>query len=165
LFAGCRTADLNPPTPRADTGYVDFYTKTNMDLSWEIKRADEKSGEMRTLYSEFNPPAANILRLAAPAGTNHFSVWVKNEVTTGPQTVVVQVENSMVTPVHVILTPAGETAVESKVYAFRGSAKGYGRGTKIATQESLVFRISAVAGNPQTYQPKERTAYFSPEPK
>src|SRR5689334_22379785 len=77
-LVGCRTADLNPPAPRARTGYVDFYTDKNLDLSWEIKRADGRKGAMRTVFSEFDPPAENILRLDAPAGTNHFSVWFRN---------------------------------------------------------------------------------------
>ena len=165
VLAGCRTADLNPPAPRADTGYVDFYTDKDLDLSWEIKRADERKGAMRTVFSEFDPPAENILRLAAPAGTNHFSVWFRNVATTGPQLVMVQVANAMVTPVHVTLKRSGSTSVESKEYSFRGSAKGYGRGAKFSSEEHAVFDIGAVASNPQNYQPKQRMAYFSPAAK
>lgn len=161
-FAGCRTADLDPPAPRANIGYVDFYTDKNLDLSWEVKRVSEKTGELRTVFSEFDPPAENILRLVAPAGTNHFSVWFKNVATTGPQLVAVQVANAMVTPVHVTLKRSGSTTVESKEYSFRGSAKGYGRGAKITSEEHAVFDISAAAGNPQDYQPKQRMPYFSP---
>jgi len=165
ILVGCRTADLNPPAPRAHTGYVDFYTDKNLDLSWEIKQADEYKGAMRTVFSEFNPPAENILRLAAPAGTNRFSVWFRNVATTGPQIVRVQVANAMVAPVHVTLKRSGSTAVESKEYSFRGSAKGYGRGAKITSEEHAVFDISAAASIPQNYQPKGRMSYFSPAAK
>jgi len=161
-LAGCHTADLNPPAPRANTGYVDFYTDKNLDLSWEIKRASEKTGELRTAFSEFDPPAENILRLAAPAGKHRYSVWFKNVASTGPQLVVVEVTNGMVTPVHVTLKRSGTTSVESKQYSFRGSAKGYGRGAKFTSEEHAVFDISAAAGNPQDYQPKQRMPYFSP---
>ena len=165
VLAGCRTADLNPDAPRANTGYVDFYTEKNLDLSWEIKRANEKTREMRIVFSEFNPPAANILRLAAPAATNRFSVWFKNVATTGPQLVQVQVTDAMVSPVHVTLKPAGSTSVDTKEYSFRGSAKGYGRATKVVSEEHRVFDIGAVAAGPQNYQPKERMPYFALEAK
>ena len=92
LAAGCTSPDVNPSAPRANTGYVDFYTDSNLDLSWEVKWARDQSGEMRTAFSRFTPLVGNILRLAAPAGTHRFQVWFINEVTTEPRAVVAQVE-------------------------------------------------------------------------
>ena len=165
LAAGCSTPDINPQVPRADTGYVDFYTDTNQGLTWQVKRASESGVEMRTVFCEYKPLPANILRLAAPPGAYRFEVWFMNQVTTGPQTVLVQVENSKVTPVHVTLTAAGETSIDTKEYGFHGSAKRYGRGTKIRTEESQAFQIGTVPGNALAYQPKERMPYFSQAPK
>ena len=73
----------------------------------------------------------------------------------------VQVVDGEVTPVHVTLAPAGSTAVERKTYRMGGSAKGYARGTKISSDQSSVFQIGAVAGNPQAYGPKEGMPYWS----
>jgi hypothetical protein len=84
MIAGCSTANVNPASPRANTGYVDFYTDSDLDLSWEIKCADERTGEMRTLFSEFKPLQDNIVRLAVPPGTHQFQVWVMNQATEGP---------------------------------------------------------------------------------
>ena len=165
LGFGCASPNVNPALPKANTGYVDFYTDKNLDLSWEIKWANQRTGEMRKVFSKFSPPDENILRLAAPAGTNCFSVWFKNVATTGPQLVTVQVANAMVTPVHVTLKRSGSTSVESKEFSFRGSAKGYGRGAKITSEVHAVFDIGAVASNPQNYQSKQRMAYFSPAAK
>ena len=160
-LTGCSTPNVNPPAPRAHTGYIDFYTDSDMGLSWEVKRADDRTGEMRAVFSEFKPVEGTILRLAAPPGNHRFQVWFTNQVTEGPQTVQVQVAEGKVTPVHVTLTPAGSTSVERKTYAFRGSAKGYARGTKIVSDQSSVFQIGAVAGNPQAYGPKEGMPYWS----
>ncbi len=159
--SGCSTANVNPASPRANTGYVDFYTDSDLDLSWEIKCADERTGEMRTLFSEFKPVQGNIVRLAVTPGTRQFQVWVMNQATEGPQPVQATIENAKVTPVHVTFKPAGTTTVERKVFRFGGSAKGYGRGTKIASDQDEVFKILAAAGTPQAYQPKERMPYFS----
>ena len=158
---GCSTPNVNPPAPRADTGYIDFYTDSDMDLSWEVKQADERTGEMRTVFSEFKPVQGTILRLAAPPGNHRFQVWFTNQVTEGPQTVQVQVADGRVTPVHVTLTPVGSTSVDRKDYAFRGSTKGYGSGTKIVSGQSPVYQISAEAGMPQAYAPKEGMPYWS----
>ncbi len=73
--AGCTSPNVNPPPPRANTGYVDFYADSSMDLAWEVKRAVGKTGEMRTVFSEFKPVKGTVLRLAAPPGTNRFQVW------------------------------------------------------------------------------------------
>ncbi len=165
LVPGCSTPDVNPSTPRPDTGYVDFYTDSDESLSWEIKRASESGGEMRKVFSEFKPVQGNILRLAAPAGSHRFEVWFLNRVTQGPQPVTVTVENRKVTPVHVTLAPIGTVTVESKVYGFRPSTRGYARGTKFVAEPNQAFQIGAVAGAAQTYQPKERMSYFSAQAK
>ena len=163
---GCSSPNVNPTHAHANTGYVDFYTDTDLSLSWEVKRASQPGAEMKTVFSEFSPVEGNILRLAAPPGSYQFQVWFINRVTQGPETVTVPVQGGEVTPVHVTLAPAGSTTVSSKEYGFRGSAKGYGRGTKIVTDPSQVFQIQAVAATPQAYQTKERMPYFSaPAPK
>ncbi len=158
---GCSTPNVNPPAPRAHTGYVDFYTDSDLGLSWEVKLADKRTGKLRTVFSEFKPVEGSILRLAAAPGKHRFQVWFINQFTEGPQTAQVQVEDGKVTPVHVTLTPASPTFVRQKNYAFRGSAKGYGRGTKITTEEGEVFHIGLDARVPEAYQPKEQKPYWS----
>src|SRR5215471_12489319 len=162
-LTGCSTPAVNPSKPHANTGYVDFYTDSPLDLSWEIKRAEK--GEMQTVYSEFDPVPGTVLRLAAPPGTHKFEVWVMNRVTEGPQSLDVSLEDGKITPVHVSLTPGGKASVDRKVYGFRPSAKGYGRGTKIVTDESSVYKIGATAESSRPYQRKEKMPYYAAEPK
>ncbi len=164
IIAGCSTPNVNPPSPRANTGYVDFYTDADLELSWEVKRAEEPGGELRTVYSELKPVTGTILRLATPPGSYQFQVWFMNQATEGPQTVAVQVENGRITPVHVTLKPAGSTSVDQKEYGFRGSAKRYGRGTKFITEQNQVYQVGLLTQPLQSYQPKERMAYFSAAP-
>ncbi|HEY5913528.1 MAG TPA: hypothetical protein VJA21_23320 [Verrucomicrobiae bacterium] len=161
MSAGCRTGDLNPPVPRANTGYVDFYTDSSGQLSWKVRRASEPTGEMRTVFSEFKPIPGNVLRLAAPPGTYRFEVWFSNQTTTGPQTVVVQVADARVTPVHVTLAPAGSASVVGQSYEYRSTARATRRVTKTSAQPQQVFQIGLTAGTPQAYQPKEQMSYWS----
>ncbi len=165
LVAGCRSLDVNPSAPRTSVGYVDFFTESNLDLSWEVKWAKDQSGEMKKAFSQFAPVEGNILRLAAPAGTHRFEVWFVNEVTTGPKTVVVQVANAKVTPVHVTLTPAGSASIDNQSYEYRPTARMTRRVTRIITEQQQVFQIGAVATTPQDYQPKQRMPYFAPDAK
>jgi hypothetical protein len=144
-------------------GYVDFYTDSSLSLSWEVKRAAEPGGEMKTVYSEFDPVQGTVLRLAAPPGNYRFQIWFMNQATEGPQTVQVQVADGKVTPVHVRLDSAGTTSIDRKVYGFRPSTKGFGHGTKIVVDENAVFRINALAEAPRAYDTKERMPYFSAE--
>jgi len=161
VCAGCSTPDVNPSAPRAKKGYVDFYTDTNEDLSWDVKRANQQTGELHTAFWEFKTLPGNILRLAVPAGTNRFEVWFNNEFTTGPQNVLVPVAKAKVTPVHVTLAPAGTTAVQTQSFVYRSTAHATRRVTRIGSQQQQVFCIGLVASVPQDYQPKERMSYFA----
>ncbi len=165
VFVGCSTPDINPPAPRAKTGYVDFYTDSNLGVSWKVKRAMEPDGELRSVFSEFKPVRGNILRLATPAGKHRFEVWFSNQVTTGPQTVDVEVGNASVTPVRVTLTPAGSTSVMGQAYEYRSTPKATRRVTRISGQEQNVYEIGATAAAPQEYRRKEEMPYFAPEAK
>lgn len=158
--AGCKTGQVNPASPRADTGYVDFYTDADEGLSWEVKETTE-GGETRTVYAGYKELTGNVLRLAAPAGTHRFTIWFYNLVTTGPQAVVVQVENARVTPVRISLTPAGSTAVVTKSYEYRPTALASRRVSRVATDKQQTLQIGAIAANPTDYQPKERMPYFA----
>jgi len=160
---GCGTT--NPASPRANTGYVDFFTDSDLGLSWEVKRASQPNGETQTVFSNFKPVEGTVLRLAAPPGKYRFQVWFMNTTTEGPQTVEVQVENGKVSPVHISLNPSGTASVDRKVYGFRPSAKGYGHGTKIKRDESVVYQIGAAAEPLQDYRPKEQMSYFSVDSK
>ena len=165
VSAGCSTPNVNPLAPRANTGYVDFYADSSLELSWEVKRGSENTGEMRTVFSELKPIEGTVLRLAAPPGRHRFQVWFMNQFTEGPQIVSVDVMDAKVTPIHVTLTLTGSAAVDRKVYGFRPSAKGYGRGTKIVTEQNESFQIGAVAETPREYRPKEQMPYFSSQSK
>lgn len=165
VSAGCRTPNVNPPAPRVHTGYVDFYTDSDLGLSWKVKRGSNQGGQMRPVFSEFKPIEGNILRLAAPVGTHRFEVWFSNEVTTGPQVVVVEVANAKVTPVHVTLVPKGSVAVVGQSYEYRPTARATRRVTRVGTEEQEMFQIGTSAGTPQDYRLKERMPYFNPGPK
>ncbi len=165
IEVGCTSPNVNPPAPRASTGYVDFYTDSELGLSWEIKRAPESGGEMRKVFSEFNPVEGTVLRLAAAPGRYRFQVWFINRVTDGPQTVLVEVANGKVTPVHVSLVPVGVASVENTQYEYRPTAKATRRVSRTGAEDNQTFRIGAVAEMPQAYQPKERMPYSAVPPK
>jgi hypothetical protein len=160
LCSGCATHNVNPPAPRANTGYVDFYTDSNVDLSWEVKRSNQGDHEMKTVFSEFDPLPGNILRLPAPPGVYHFQVWFMNLYTTGPEIVEVQVADAKVTPVHVTLSSSGITSANRTTYQYRPTVRATRAVPRIVTEEKQTFKISATVATPVDYQPKERMPYF-----
>ena len=161
----CSTPNVNPPSAHADTGYVDFYTDSDLELSWEVKWFDPRSAKLKTVFNQFQPVEGSVLRLASRPGRQRFQVWFINKVTEGPQAVEVDVENGKVTPVHVSLTQAGKTSVDRKSYVRRATVRGSRRAVNIATDEQGIYRIAAAAETPQAYQPKERMSYWSVMPK
>lgn len=161
----CSTPNANPPSARADTGYVDFYTDSDLELSWEVKRFDPRSAKLKMVFNQFQPVEGSVLRLASPPGRQRFQIWFINKVTEGPQAVEVDVENGKVTPVHVTLTQAGQTSVDRKSYVRRATVRGGRRAVNVATDEQGIYQIGAAAETAQTYQPKERMPYWSLVPK
>jgi hypothetical protein len=162
-LAGCATTkDVNPAGPKANTGYVDFHTDFDSDLSWEIKRSDLQTGAMKTVYSEFEPLPGSVLRLAAPPGKYRYQVWFMNQATEGPETVQVDVVDSKVTPVRVTLTPTGQRMVKQESYGYHASGRGYNRGTKTTSELNEVYRIAGIAEPARDYQSKERMPYYRP---
>ena len=161
LFGGCGTPSRNPSSPRTNTGYVDFYTDMDLDLYWQIKETDPATGKLKIVFREFKSVDGNILRLPSTPGSHQFQVWVMNCITDGPKTVQVQVEDGKVTPVRIVLQPLGAVSIDRKEYGFRGSTKGYGRGTKIITDENEVYRIVPTARSGEPYRPSEKMPYVA----
>lgn len=162
VISGCSTSSPNPSAPKANTAYVDFYTDSSLDLIWQIKRADSKKGDLRTVFSDYEPVQGTLLRLAAPPGTQQFEVWIVNRITTGPQPVRLQMMDGKITPVHITLTSEGTNYVQTKVYGFRPSAKGYGRGTKITREQEQVYQIGVAVEDPVAYRVKQQMPYYQP---
>jgi hypothetical protein len=162
FLSGCASPNQNPASPRLHTGYVDFYTDTDMDLSWQVKWLDEKAGTARTVFSEFEPVPGNILRLAATPGKQRYQIFFINRATEGPQVVEIEVDDGKITPVHIELTPVGTTQVDRQDYAVRGSAKGYGRKRKFYNDTNQIYKISATPQPEQNYRVKEQMPYWSP---
>ena len=161
-ITGCISSNPDRASPQANTGYVDFYTDTNQQLAWEVKRFDERTGELRTEFSKVQPLPGNLLRVPVVPGNHQFRIWFLNRATEGPKSVEVPVENGKVTPVHVSLDRTGTIAVNNEVYGGRRSTRGYGSGQKTVTDEMDRYKINAVSETPQAYQPMERMAYFKP---
>jgi hypothetical protein len=161
IFSGCTTlVNPHPPSPLANTGFVDLYCESMTNLSWDVFRLDQKSRKMKPAYSKYAPLPGNVLRVRSPAGSQLFRVNIFNKANRGPAEIIVAVEDGKVTPVKLTLEHIERTAVDQKEYAFRGSAKGYLRGTKIVTVQNDIVRILANAEAPQPYRPKAQMDYW-----
>ena len=157
---GCATQNINPTQARAKTGYVDFYSDPASDLSWEVERFDESEQSYKNVFSELSKSQTGILRLALAPGRHRLQVTFLNRVIVEPAEVEVEVQDGKITPVRVTLSDAGTSQVETKDTSRGGTVYGrYGRRTKIGSEESTRYRISAAANPPVAYQVKERMPY------
>jgi hypothetical protein len=160
LITGCASANVNPARARAKTGYVDLYGDSSGELSWQVARFDDRTGNFKSVFSEFEPPPGRALRLAFPPGHYRLRVTFINCVVRQPGLVEVEVKDGMIAPVHVALNPDGTTQVETKKTRVGGTFKGrYGRGTKFGSDESAMYRVSAEAKPVVPYQLKEKMPY------
>ena len=160
LCFGCASPNVNPPAPRSNSGYVDFYTESAGEVVWNIQRLDATANQFKAVFSELDPMAGGILRLAFAPGRQQLRVTFLNHAITEPAVVEVDVRNGQITPVHVALTEAGVASVQTREERLGGTAKGpYGRGTKIGSYETKTFRVTAAVQDPRPYQLKEQMRY------
>ncbi len=160
LVAACSTpTKVTSPNARTNMAYIDFYTDSNMQLSWGVRCTANQSAKARTLFHDLSPVEGNVLRLQVPPGTYWFEVWFNNLTITGPGCFQVQLVNGMVTPVHISLVPVGTVYVyDNRREVINVPLTEYARKRYY---EALQFRIGATAEVAQVYKPKEQMRYFS----
>ena len=110
------------------------------DLSWDVYRVDA-NGKTKKAFPQYKPFPGNVLRMPAKPGEQRYRVGIFNRVTEGPEETTVNVEDGKVTPVKVTLVKSGTVTTQDKSYSFRGSAKGYARGTKFSREENPVLNM------------------------
>jgi hypothetical protein len=155
---GCATQNVNPPQARANTGYVDFHANPAGELSWEVARFDDRTQGFKTVFSTLEPLPDEVLRLAFAPGHYRLRVTFLNRLIAQPAEVEVEVKDGMITPVQVALVPEGTALVERKEQRVGPTIKGHYRSnSKLSSDESTTYRISAAANASTPYQVKERT--------
>ena len=160
LVLSCATRNINPAQARANTGYVDLHAVPAGELCWQVACFDDRKQAFQPVFSELEPPAGGILRLACSPGHHRLRVTFMNRVIVNPVEFEVEVQDGKITPVRVTLTAAGTAFVQTKETSPGGTAKGrYGRRTKISSDETTTYGLSTVAEPPVTYQLKEQMPY------
>lgn len=160
IALGCASGNINSPTPRANTGYVDFYSLSDTDLCWDVQVSQPPKADFRTAFSDVKPVEGGVLRLAFAPGQHTFRITFLNRVITKPAQIDAEVENGKITPLAVILTEAGSTTVVSKQTIIGGSPslRG-GRQIRVNRDETVMYDISAVPAATVSYQLKEQMPY------
>ena len=81
---GCATRSANPSQARANTGYMDFHADSPDELGWDVARFDDAAQSFKSVFSELEPPAGGVLRLAFPPGHYRVRVTFLNRVVSEP---------------------------------------------------------------------------------
>lgn len=161
MAAGCASPNVDPPTARAHTGYVDFFAD-DANLYWQVDQI-EADGKTRQTFSLFAPLDEHILRLAFAPGQYRFRVTFMNHAIRTPGVVEVEVKDSMITPVQVTLVDVGEALVQSKSVQGGATYFGhYGRNTRITDNPNVMYQVNLAAGPVATYKPKAAMPYAKP---
>ncbi len=157
---GCASGNVDPFAAHAHTGYIDFYSTTDAELCWEVRDGGHSGNDFRTVFSDVKPVQGDVLRLRFSPGHHRLHVTFLNRVILKPAEVDVVVETEKVTPLRVILTETGATTVLSKQTTMGGTPSGRGgRRTKINSEETVMFTISAIPDAAVPYQPKGQMPY------
>jgi hypothetical protein len=160
FVTGCASPDINPPQPRANTGYVDLYANPDDDLSWQVEQSDPNRNRFERVYSNVKYLEGPILRLAFKPGPHRIRVTFLNRVVSAPGECNVTVLDGRIAPVQVTLMKTGTSTVLTPEISRGGTAYGrYGRRTKFESSETSSVTLSLSSLEPQPYQPKERMPY------
>jgi hypothetical protein len=158
MVAGCASPNVNPPSPRAHTGYVDFFADDD-GLYWQVDQI-EPDGKAKQVFYQFAPLNEHILRLAVAPGHYRFRVSFMNHAIRTPGDVEVEVQDEMITPVQLTLVDVGEALVQSKQVQGGATYFGhYGRNTKITDNPNIMYQVNLAAGPLSAYKPKADMPY------
>ena len=161
MVAGCASPNVNPPTPRAHTGYVDFFADDD-GLYWQVDQI-EADGKTNQVFYQFAPLNEHILRLAFAPGQYRFRVSFMNHAIRTPGDVNVEVQDEMITPVQVTLVDVGEALVQSKQVQGGATYFGhYGRNTRITDNPNIMYQVDLASGPASAYKPKAAMPYAKP---
>jgi hypothetical protein len=164
IVTGCASPNVNPPTPRAHTGYVDFFADDE-NLYWQVEQIG-KDGKTKQIFSLFAPLNEHILRLAFAPGQYQLRVTFMNHAIRYPGVVEAEVQDGMVTPIQVTLVDVGQALVQSKEVQGGATYFGhYGRNTRIRDNPDTMYQVNLVAGPASAYQPKAAMPYAQPSDK
>jgi len=155
LFAGCAGSNVNSPSARVNTGYVDFYTVAQDDLDWEVSWLDGHTQRYEVIFSELAPPSEGVLRLALPPGRQQLRLTCLNRAVREPCEFEVAVTATMITPAHVVLTDDGVTQVQDS----NRNVTISGRTAGDDLVESTLYRIVVVTNTALPYRAKEQMPY------
>src|SRR5262249_54928634 len=137
---GCASPNVNPPVPKAHTGYVDVFVSPPEALAWEVRMYGATTNKFKTLYFDVRPVEGGVLRLALPPGHHRLRVTCVNRVVFHPAEFEVEVQAGKITPLRVTLTEAGIALVRTKEQSTGSTAYGrFGRRTKIGSDETMMF--------------------------
>jgi hypothetical protein len=161
IFAsGCASPDVNPSTPKPNTGYLDFYSEPTTNLSWDIVRLEPAAQTGETLFSQYAPVAYPIVRLALPPGRYRLRIGFLNRVIVDPIVVDASVRDGLVTPIRVTFSEAGTANPDQKqarsgaVVTSRSNSPMGG-----SAPPNTVYRIQAQVLDPLPFLSKTQMPY------
>src|SRR5262249_25479619 len=144
----------------SNTGYLDLYADSDMEVYWGVQRLQAPGNEYNEVFSKMNPVKDGFLRLAFPPGHYQFRIRFLNLAILEPAIVEVDIQDQLITPVQVVLNQAGESTALSKETSFGTRASGRsGRRTRITNSQAAMYRLTASAQPSQPYKPKQQMPY------
>jgi hypothetical protein len=160
LLLGCASPNVNPPQAEPNTGYIDLYSPTDDGLCWDVGESHEPGSHFRTVFSNVKPVEGDRLRLAFSPGRYRLRVTFLNRVVGEPAVFNCDVQPGNIISVAISLTPTGQTTVLSKQTTIGGTHAGRGgRQTKVKSNETVRYDLSADVGQAFPYQPKNQIHY------
>lgn len=160
FIPACASPNVNPLQAQPNTGYVDLYSPTDGELCWDVGESKGAGDHFRTVFSDVKPVERDLLRLAFAPGPHRLRVTFLNRVITEPVVFNCDVPAGNILPVAISLTPAGQTTVLSKETTIGGTPSGRGgRRTKINSEETIRYNLSAEVAPAFPYQPKNEIHY------
>jgi len=153
--AGCATPEANPPTPKTNKGYADFYAEPAGEICWRIEERDDRTAQFKQLYSKFSPPEHGIVRLELPPGHHRFQITFLNMATEGPVETDVDIVAEKICPVAVRRESGGETYVRT----VEDKARHGGRRREVTDDQQKIYRLLPTPQPAQGYQTKDKMPY------
>ncbi|MFO1475607.1 MAG: hypothetical protein U1F98_03020 [Verrucomicrobiota bacterium] len=164
LLPACASLNVDPRHPEPGVGYVDLYTPTPEQLSWDVREFNAADNAFKPVFSDIDPVQGRILRLAFPPGTCRLRITFLNRVIIEPVILDVTVDAGRITPVEIDSKDEGDASVYTIRTGLGSTAYGHlGRHTRVTGVGTPAYRLTGKALPPVDYQVKSKMPYDGPQ--
>ena len=152
-------------TAPREGAFVDFHIDSDDEICWFVAQAPQASGPYKKVFYQTTPHPGRVLRLPVRPGSSFFRVSLVNRVVIETTPMEVTTLPGQITPVAIVLTPAGAVQVQRDELGAHATVRGTIRTRRLEYGPDQSYRLTGLPESPVPFQTIDQMPYSGPDGK